>query len=135
MIYPGLCWKKNTRWFIQEQQYSSLLCDAKYNYSQNILKQVEMTEINVNKEMFLFDPFSTNVPFLCSPTHSTPTPIPENLGFSDVFMGYRSGTLVKNGLRKLDENFNLIFLVRLRELTVKLKSSFLKKPCIWAIFK
>ena len=39
-----------------------------------------------------FNPFSTNVPLLY------PLKTSENLWFSDVFKGYRSGTLVENGL-------------------------------------
>ena len=37
-------------------------------------------------------PFSTNVPFLY------PQKMPENQRFSDVFSGYRNGTLGKNWL-------------------------------------
>ena len=40
-----------------------------------------------------FNPFSTNVPFL------HPLNTSENRKFSDVFRGYRSRTLVENGLR------------------------------------
>ena len=40
-----------------------------------------------------FNPFSTNVPLLY------PLKTSENLLFSGVFKGYRSGTLVENGLR------------------------------------
>ena len=39
----------------------------------------------------LIKPFSTNVPLLY------PLKTSENLCFSDVFRGYRSGTLVENG--------------------------------------
>ena len=42
------------------------------------------------------NPFSTNVPLLY------PLKTSENLQFSDVFRGYRSGTLVENELKKLD---------------------------------
>ena len=38
-------------------------------------------------------PFSTNFPFLY------PLKTSENLGVSDVFRGYRGGTLVENGLK------------------------------------
>ena len=41
----------------------------------------------------LFNPFSTNVPLLY------PLKTTENLLFSHVFRGYRSGTLIENGLR------------------------------------
>ena len=44
------------------------------------------------------NPFSTNVPLLY------PLKTSENLRFSDVFRGYRSGTLVKNGLRLLHDD-------------------------------
>ena len=40
----------------------------------------------------VFNPFSTNVPLLYSLKTS------ENRRLSDVFRGYRSGTLVENGL-------------------------------------
>ena len=43
--------------------------------------------------MQLLNPFSTNVPLLY------PLKTSENQRFSDVFRGYRSGTLVENGLR------------------------------------
>ena len=43
--------------------------------------------------MNLFNPFSTNVPLLY------PLKASENLWFSDAFRGYRSGTLVENGLK------------------------------------
>ena len=43
----------------------------------------------------MFNPFSTNVPLLYPPQTS------ENLRFSDVFRGYRSGTLVENGLKRV----------------------------------
>ena len=51
---------------------------------------------------FLYDwniglnPFSTNAPLL------NPLNTPENRRFSDVFRGYRNGTLVDNGLSKLE---------------------------------
>ena len=38
-------------------------------------------------------PFSTNIPFLY------PLKTSENLRVSDVFRGYRGGTLVENGLK------------------------------------
>ena len=41
------------------------------------------------------NPFPTNVPILYALKTS------ENCRFSDVFRGYRSGTLVKNGLKCL----------------------------------
>ena len=44
--------------------------------------------------------FSTNVPLLYRLKTS------ENLRFSDVFRGYRSGLLVKNGLSKFNELIN-----------------------------
>ena len=42
--------------------------------------------------IIIIKPFSTNVPLLY------PLKTSENLWFSDVFRGYRSGTFVKNGL-------------------------------------
>ena len=45
-----------------------------------------------------FKRFSTNVPILDS------LKTPENLRFSDVFKGYRSGTLVENGLAQPNTN-------------------------------
>ena len=42
--------------------------------------------------MCSFNPFSTNVPLL------HPLNTSEDLGFSDVFRRYRSGTPVENGL-------------------------------------
>ena len=41
---------------------------------------------------FSYNPFSTNVPLL------HPLKTSENPRFSDVFRGYRSGTLIENGL-------------------------------------
>ena len=41
------------------------------------------------------NPFSTNVSLLY------PLKTSENLSFTDVFRGYRSGTLVENGLRSV----------------------------------
>ena len=49
--------------------------------------------------IYIVNPFSTNVPFLY------PLKI-ENRKFSDVFRGYRSGTLVENGLRKTSRRIN-----------------------------
>ena len=43
--------------------------------------------------MNLFNPFSTNVPLLY------PLKVSENHRFSDAFRGYRTGTLVENGLK------------------------------------
>ena len=43
-----------------------------------------------------FNPFSTNVPLLYLLKTS------ENFQFSDVFRGYRSGTLVENGLKTIN---------------------------------
>ena len=43
-------------------------------------------------ETFDINQFSTNVPLLY------PRKTSKNLSFSDVFRGYRSGTLVENGL-------------------------------------
>ena len=46
-----------------------------------------------SEQEILFNPFSTNVPLLY------PLKTSENLRFSDVFRGYRSGTLVENELK------------------------------------
>ena len=43
-------------------------------------------------DSILLNPFVPNTPFLYSP------PQPKTLRFSDVFMGYRKGTLGTNGL-------------------------------------
>ena len=58
----------------------------------------------ITSETFkLVNPFSTNVPFLY------PLKISENLRFSDVFRGYRSVTLVENGLiNHLIQIFNIV---------------------------
>ena len=45
-----------------------------------------------NNKKNILNTFSTNAPLLY------PLKTPENLQFSDVFRGYRSGTLVENGL-------------------------------------
>ena len=50
-----------------------------------------------------FNPFSTNVP----PLYRLKTS--KNLRFSDVFRGYRSGTLVENGLTVNDYARNFIY--------------------------
>ena len=51
----------------------------------NVLRTYQMDDSNLK-------PFSSNVPLLY------PLKILENLRFSDVFIGYRGKTLVKNGL-------------------------------------
>ena len=53
-----------------------------------------VTSVMLFAKFFHVNPFSTNVPLLYSLKTS------ENLRFSDVFRGYRSGTLVENGLMK-----------------------------------
>ena len=50
-----------------------------------------------------FNPYSTNVPLLY------PLKTSKNLGFSDVFRGYRSGTLVENGLTVNEYARNFIY--------------------------
>ena len=57
-------------------------------------------------KLITINPFSTNVPLLYSLKTS------ENRWFSDVFSGYRSGTLVENGLlccETTNQKLNLIF--------------------------
>ena len=51
----------------------------------NVLRTYQMDDSNLK-------PFSSNVPLLY------PLKTSENLRFSDVFIGYRGETLVKNGL-------------------------------------
>ena len=76
-----------------------------------------ITEIELNKSFFrnrvsifqkqglsIFNPFSTNVPYLY------PLKTSENRRFSDIFRGYRSGTLVENGLKTM--SFNLTRVTR-----------------------
>ena len=46
-------------------------------------------------DVFDFNPFRTNVPLLY------PLKTSEKLQFPDVFKGYRSGTLVQNGLIRI----------------------------------
>ena len=46
-------------------------------------------------DVFNFNPFSTNFPLLY------PLKTSEKLQFSDVFRGYRSGTLVQNGVIRI----------------------------------
>ena len=47
--------------------------------------------------------FLTNVPLLY------PLKTSEKLRFSDVFRGYRSGTLVENGLKNQNFSFSCVF--------------------------
>ena len=49
------------------------------------------------------NPFSTNVSLLY------PQKTSENLRFSDVFRGCRSGTLIENGLINVENSFQLLF--------------------------
>ena len=49
-------------------------------------------------QYFLINPFSTNVPL------PYPLKTSENLWFSDIFRGYRSGTLVENRLKSFQFN-------------------------------
>ena len=49
-------------------------------------------DLILTNKKYLLDPFSTNVPLLNA------LKISENLQFSDVFRGFRSKTLVENGL-------------------------------------
>ena len=56
----------------------------------NIL--IQGLSLNFASNIKRINPFSTNVPLLY------PLKTTENLRFSDVFRGYRSGTLVENGL-------------------------------------
>ena len=58
----------------------------------------ELKSLNHFKDfsrLILLNPFSTNVPLI------HPLKISENFRFSDVFRGYRNGTLVENGLNTL----------------------------------
>ena len=50
--------------------------------------------MNVVVDFPSVNPFSTNIPFLY------PLKASENLWFSNIFRGYKSGTLVENGLMK-----------------------------------
>ena len=76
-----------------------------------------ITEIGLNKSFFrnrvsifqkqglsIFNPFSTSVPY------QYPLKTSENRRFSDIFRGYRSGTLVENGLKTM--SFNLTRVTR-----------------------
>ena len=49
--------------------------------------------IQAKRVMWIINPFSTNVPLLY------PLETSENQRFSDIFRGYRSGTLVENDLK------------------------------------
>ena len=62
-----------------------------------ILENLIFFEKNYRWHIFSngFNPFSTNVPLLY------PLKTSENIRFSDVFRGYRSGTLVENGLNSI----------------------------------
>ena len=62
---------------------------------------IQIDDINLFN---IFNPFSTKVPFLY------PLQISENRRFSAIFRGYRSGTLVENGLRITCNDKNTRFL-------------------------
>ena len=74
-----------------------------------------ITERGLNKSFFrnrvsifqkqgssIFNPFSTSVPYLY------PLKTLENRRFSDIFRGYRSGTLVENGLKTMPFNLTRV---------------------------
>ena len=59
-----------------------------------ILKQLRKDHGQIsNKQCILINPFQAIVPFLC------PLKTSEKQRFSDIFKGYRKGTLARNGLR------------------------------------
>ena len=81
-------------------------------YEDNIeFHRLDYTVLNKllnNSQNTLLNPFSTNVPFLYALKTS------ENLRVSDVFRGYRSGTLVDDGLISLQAYLLLLKVMEVR---------------------
>ena len=78
---------------LKKLTFAILLKTKPYSRAKLVNIVIENLQSDLKMALNWFNPFSTNVPPLYPLKRS------ENLRFSGVFGGYRSGTLVENGLR------------------------------------
>ena len=95
-----------------------------FNGTESFLHQTESITQYQN-----FNPFSSNVPLLY------PLKTSENLRFSDIFRGYRIGTLLENGLRifqmKLSQRSPRIHFLKTFSNLKTLLTAFLRNMSLW----